>query len=131
MEIEIDYMKFCLGFMWAMYLIDSYIDFRQYKCILNSTYNDLNALLKSHFKEDQFKKSQDYAKDKANFSLIKGLYSQIKQTYFIVAFLTPFLWVYSKDLAAIYGFEGEYWETCFFILVTSTLELVLGKAATL
>lgn len=124
---EVDYMKFCLGFIWSVFLIDSYIDWRQYKCIINSVYSDLNALLKEHFTPEQFDKSQAYAKDKANYSLIKGLYNQIKQTFYIMAFVTPFFWIYSKQLAERYGFEGEYWATCSFILVTSLVELVLDQ----
>ena len=55
---DIGYFKFTIGFMWSIYLIDTYIDYRQYKCIKNSTYNDLNKLLKSHFPKEGFEKSQ-------------------------------------------------------------------------
>ena len=70
---------------------------------------------------------KDYSKDKANFSLISGLYHQIKQTFYITLFVTPVFWIYSKSLAAKFGFEGEYWDTVFFLLVTSTFELIIGK----
>ena len=55
---DIGYFKFTIGFMWSIYLIDTYIDYRQYKCIKNSTYDDLNKLLKSHFPKEGFEKSQ-------------------------------------------------------------------------
>ena len=68
MEIELPplngYMGYCLGFMWGMFLIDSYIDWRQYKCICRSVFTDLNDLLRSHFEKEHFEKSQKYAKDK-------------------------------------------------------------------
>ena len=80
------------------------------------------------YKQSKMKSLQkDYSKDKANFSLISGLYHQIKQTFYITLFVTPVFWIYSKSLAAKFGFEGEYWDTVFFLLVTSTFELIIGK----
>jgi len=124
---DIGYFKFTIGFMWSIYLIDTYIDYRQYKCIKNSTYNDLNKLLKSHFPKEGFEKSQEYAKDKAHYSLIKGLYGQIKQTLYITALVTPWFWTLSRSVASSYGFQGEYYETAVFLTITSLFELIIGQ----
>lgn len=131
MEIELPplngYMGYCLGFMWGMFLIDSYIDWRQYKCICRSVFTDLNDLLRSHFEKDHFEKSQKYAMDKANFSLIQGLYGQIKETAYLLLFAYPFFWSYSRQLANNYGFTGEYWETVCFLVVTTIFETIIGQ----
>jgi len=128
MEIDLSgYMGLCLGFMWGMFLVDSYIDWRQYKCICRSVFGDLNGLLKEHFVEKDFAISQAYAKDKANFALIQGLYGQIKESAYLLCFAYPFFWAYSRNLANSYGFVGEYWETCCFLCVTTIFETLISQ----
>ena len=117
----------CIGFIWAVYLLDAYLDYRQFKVIKNSTYDDLNSMLKSHFSEESFKKSKAYAKDKAHYGIISGLYEQLKNTGYIMLFVTPWFWKYSRNLAISYGFEGEYYETIAFLGVTSIFESVIGR----
>ena len=64
---------------------------------------------------------------KANFSLIQGLYGQIKETAYLLLFAYPFFWSYSRQLANNYGFTGEYWETVCFLVVTTIFETIIGQ----
>merc|ERR1712130_18084 len=121
-----EYLIGCIGFMWTVYLLDAYLDYRQLNVIKKSTYEDLNALLKSHFPTEFFRKSQSYAKDKANYGIIQGAYEQLKNTAYIVLFVTPWFWRVSGELAMKYGFEGEYYQTISFLAVTTLFETVIG-----
>ena len=117
----------CIGFIWTVYLLDAYLDYRQFKVISKSSYDDLNPMLKSHFSAESFKKSQAYAKDKACYGIIQGLYEQLKNTGYIMLFVTPWFWKYSRNLAISYGFAGEYYETIVFLGVTSVFESIIGR----
>jgi hypothetical protein len=116
--------------MWFVFIIDAYLDHRQLKVIVKSTYADLNEVLKSHFSAEKFLTSQSYATDKMNYGIFAGLYEQIKNTLYIILFVTPWFWAKSGEIAQSKGFEGEYYQTIVFLLMTTIFETIIGRVWT-
>lgn len=121
-----DYLISCIAFIWLVYIVDAYLDYRQLKVIRKSKYSDLNDMLKSHFTTESFGKSQTYAKDKMCYGIIHGLYEQVKSTGYILLFVTPWFWKESARLSSSYGYDGEYYQTVTFLLITTIFETIIG-----
>lgn len=121
-----DYMYQWFVFLWGVYALENYLNFRQWKVVRKSTYSDLNAMLKSHFTEDSFKKSKSYANDKMSYGFVHEFYENIRTTVFTVLFVSPWFWGKAKEICAQYGFENEYYETCVVIFLTTIFESVIG-----
>ena len=68
-------------------------------------------MLKDHFKEEVFKKSQAYGKDKAKFSLVAGFYKQIVDSIFIHFGMVSWSWKAGGWIVGKLGYGPEY-EVC-------------------
>ena len=73
-------------------------------------------MLKDHFKEAVFKKSQAYGKDKAKFSLIAGFYKQIVDSIFIHFGMVAWSWKAGGWIVGKLGYGPEY-EVCPYVLI--------------
>ena len=66
------------------------------------------AALKDHFKEEVFKKSQTYGKDKAKFSLISGLFKQVVDSILMQFGLVAWSWKAGGWIVGKLGYGPEY-----------------------
>ena len=83
-------------------------------------------MLKSHFSEESFKKSQSYADDKMKYGLIHEFYETLRTTAFTLFFISPAFWGKAKEICNKYGFDNEYYHTCMVIFLTSVFESIIG-----
>ena len=66
------------------------------------------AALKDHFKEEVFKKSQTYGKDKAKFSLISGLFKQVVDSILMQFGLVAWSWKAGGWIVGKLGYGPEF-----------------------
>lgn len=66
------------------------------------------TVLKEHFNEETFSKSQAYGKDKAKFSFVAGIYRQILESGLIHFGAYAWAWVTAGKLIARFGYGPEY-----------------------
>jgi len=68
-------------------------------------------VLGGHFDDDAFKKSQDYGRDKAKFSLVTGLLKQAVDSAMLHYGLYAFAWNVAGQVITYFGYGSEY-EVC-------------------
>lgn len=64
--------------------------------------------LKAYVPQDKFDKSQAYGKDKAKFSFVKTLWSQIWDTLFLYYGGFALCWQWGGDLIGMLGYGADY-----------------------
>ncbi|KAF9652547.1 hypothetical protein BDM02DRAFT_3153675 [Thelephora ganbajun] len=112
----VDWKFYVQVFTWTVCLFESYLLFRQFPLYSKT---EPPAVLKEHFKDDTFKKSQEYGKDKAKFSLYSGLFKQILDS----ALLHYGVYAWSWDVAGSirsalgHGPEHEIIQSLFFAVI--------------
>ncbi|CAH1764735.1 1230_t:CDS:2 [Entrophospora sp. SA101] len=100
------YKEFCLTFSWAVYTFEQYLSYRQYLKIKEpkppKSLQHIEEVIK------KFSKTQEYSLDKARFSFVSTLISQIQSTWIIVFDILPWLWSLSGDWLVYAGYEKDY-----------------------
>lgn len=66
------------------------------------------AVLKEHFKDDTFKKSQKYGKDKAKFSLYSGLFKQVLDSALLHYGVYAWSWDVAGSIRLALGYGPEH-----------------------
>jgi STE24 endopeptidase len=64
-------------------------------------------VLKGHFDQETFEKSQRYGKDKAKFSFVSGIYRQCIESALIHFDFYPWAWTAAGKLVLKLGYGGE------------------------
>ncbi|KAG7085603.1 hypothetical protein E1B28_003154 [Marasmius oreades] len=101
----IDWKLFVQVSSWAVTLFECYLLLRQYP--LYSKTEPPPALAKYISKED-FKKSQDYGRDKAKFLLVSKIYSQLLESIMVQYGFYAWSWKLSRQLVGRFGYGPEY-----------------------
>jgi STE24 endopeptidase len=66
------------------------------------------AVLKEHFKDDTFKKSQEYGIDKAKFSLYSGLFRQVLDSVLLHYGVYAWSWDVAGSIGTAIGYGPEH-----------------------
>jgi len=66
------------------------------------------AVLKEYFKDDTFKKSQAYGKDKAKFSLCSGLFRQVLDSALLHYGVYAWSWDLAGSIRSVAGYGPEH-----------------------
>jgi len=66
------------------------------------------AVLKGHFKDDIFQKSQEYGKDKARFSLCSGLFKQALDSALLHYGVYAWSWGIAGSICSTLGYGPEH-----------------------
>ncbi|KAI0078019.1 hypothetical protein K474DRAFT_1661060 [Panus rudis PR-1116 ss-1] len=90
---------------WVVCLFESYLIIRQYPLYSKP---EPPAVLADHFDKETFKKSQEYGKDKAKFSLISGLYKQIVDSLLLHYGMYAWAWAAAGGVLGKFGYSSEY-----------------------
>jgi STE24 endopeptidase len=77
---------------------------RQYPLYNKETPPDV---LKDHFDQETFAKSQRYGKDKAKFALVSGIYRQCLESALLAFDFYPWAWTTGGALVSKLGWGGE------------------------
>jgi len=101
----IDWKTYVQAFSWGVCLFESYLLLRQFP-LYNKT--EPPPALASHFTPDVFKKSQEYGRDKARFSLISGLYRQTLDSLLLHFGVYAWAWTIAGKLIGKLGYSSEY-----------------------
>ncbi|KAI6141648.1 peptidase family M48-domain-containing protein [Pisolithus tinctorius] len=101
----IDWKFFVQGSSWVVTLFESYLLIRQYPLYSKAS---PPKVLEKHFDEEVFRKSQNYGKDKAKFSLVTGLLKQTLDSALIHSGFYAWAWDSAGKIMAYFGFGGEY-----------------------
>ena len=89
------YLEFVILFKFFIYLLEFYIDLRQYKKFKSST---RPADIHGFVSEEDFKKSQAYQSDKMEFHLLTSFQSFITDTAVTYFFIIPYVWEKSGEI---------------------------------
>lgn len=79
------------------------------------------AVLKEHFKEDTFKKSQEYGKDKAKFALCSGLLKQVLDSTLLHYGVYARSWDVAGSIRSAIGYGPD----CEVSPIVSSLQILL------
>ncbi|KAM5531434.1 hypothetical protein V8D89_014891 [Ganoderma adspersum] len=90
---------------WGVCLFESYLLLRQFPLYSKT---EPPAVLKDHFKDEVFKKSQTYGKDKAKFSLLSGLFKQVVDSILMQFGLVAWSWKAGGWIVGKLGYGPEY-----------------------
>ena len=100
----INWKGYVQGFSWSVTLFEKYL-LRQYP-LYNKT--EPPAVLAPHFKDDEFKKSQAYGKDKAKFPIFSGLFKQLLDSAMIHYGFYAWAWGAAGQFLARFGYGRQY-----------------------
>ncbi|EIN06828.1 metalloendopeptidase [Punctularia strigosozonata HHB-11173 SS5] len=92
-------------FSWGVTLFEEYLLLRQYPLYSKK---EPPAVLKDHFSQETFDKSQTYGRDKAKFALFSGLYKQVLDSALIHYGAYAWSWSIAGKLLARFGYSAEY-----------------------
>jgi len=101
------YFQLLIGFITVIYIIETYISYRQHK---NYKIKTIPPKIKKYnvITQEKFEKSQSYGLDKSNFGFIKDLYDQIHNMSFLLLGGLPLFWYYSLQLMEHFRYTVEY-----------------------
>jgi len=104
-EVEADTIFWAvLGFMWAEFLWEGYIGWRQRAVYRDST--SVPPELEGILDQDTFTKARLYALDKSRFGSVQGLFSQVLSTGLLWALGYRVFWGWAAHSLAALGMEG-------------------------
>jgi len=95
-----------LGFMWLMYIWETYLSYRQHKVYLET--KDIPCELQDSLDKETFEKSRSYQIDKSKFGFWSSLYGQIESTLILVYGGIPFLWAASETAIMHFGLDRSH-----------------------
>jgi len=101
----VDWKLYVQGFTWAVCLFESYLLLRQYPLYAKSS---PPPVLAPHFNQETFKKSQNYGRDKARFSLFAGLFKQSLDSFLLHHGVYAWSWNLAGTLLAKFGYGSEH-----------------------
>ncbi|KAH7914894.1 peptidase family M48-domain-containing protein [Hygrophoropsis aurantiaca] len=101
----IDWKFYVQAFSWGVTLFESYLLIRQYPLYSKK---EPPAVLAGHFDAEVFQKSQDYGKDKAQFSLVTGLLKQGLDSAMLQYGFYAWAWDAGGRITSRLGYGPEY-----------------------
>lgn len=115
-----------LGFMWIMYLWESYLSYRQHKVYVNT--KEIPNELQDSLDKDTFEKSRLYQIDKSKFGFWSSIYGQIESTLILFYGGIPFLWAYSETLMMRVGYDRshEIKQSVMFVILATIFSTITG-----
>lgn len=101
-----DYLWPCMFFVWAAYLWETYLEWRQRQvyCRVKDAPPELNGLIS----QETFDKSRRYQLDKSTFSFAHDLFKQLEFVVIIIVGAIPYAWNVAGNVTAHFGYETEY-----------------------
>ncbi|KAI9290052.1 peptidase family M48-domain-containing protein [Umbelopsis sp. AD052] len=130
----ITYKEYVLGFAFAVYGLETYLSWRQYRKYLEPKRPSNLADIVS---EEDFAKAQAYGADKSRFDFIATAYGQVQTVAMIVYDGLPLLWDYSGSLMYKFGGLGPEYEItqslvffCVYAVISTVLSLPVSLYST-
>jgi len=113
-----------LGFMWLMYMWETYLSYRQHKVYVET--KQIPIELVDSLDKATFEKSRLYQVDKSKFGFWSSLYGQIESTLILVYGGIPFLWAFSETAIESLGFDRshEIKQSIMFVVLTTLFSTV-------
>lgn len=118
--------KLVLGFSAGQYLLQSYLQYRQYKVLCRT---ERPKALHAEVDQATFDKSQRYGRAKSHFSLVSGLVSQAIDFAVLSLDVYPKLWAITGSWVLSYfpsRFTGEIPHSLLFIFTYGIAQTILG-----
>jgi len=101
----VDWKFYVQAFTWSVCLFESYLLLRQFPLYSKT---EPPAVLKEHFNDGTFKKSQAYGKDKAKFSLYSGLFRQVLDSALLHYGVYAWSWDIAGSIRSTIGYGPEH-----------------------
>jgi len=113
-----------LGFMWVMYMWETYLSYRQHKVYVET--KEIPVELTDSLDIETFEKSRLYQVDKSKFGFWSSLYGQIESSLILVYGGIPFLWAFSETAIISLGFDRthEIKQSITFVIFTTLFSTV-------
>jgi len=113
-----------LGFMWVMYMWETYLSYRQHKVYVET--KEIPVELLDSLDIETFEKSRLYQIDKSKFGFWSSLYGQVESTLILVYGGIPFLWAFSETMISGVGFDRshEIKQSITFVILTTLFSTV-------
>lgn len=113
-----------LGFMWIMYMWETYLSYRQHKVYVET--KEIPVELLDSLDKETFEKSRLYQVDKSKFGFWSSLYGQVESTLILVYGGIPFLWAFSETAIVSCGFDRshEIKQSITFVIFTTLFSTV-------
>jgi STE24 endopeptidase len=99
------YLQFTVAFTTFIFLIEIYLDFRQYLKFSNN--KGIPKELKDHVKGETFTKAIAYRKDLFAFKIIEAIFSFVFSITFLVCGYLPYLWDVAVHMANYFQIVGD------------------------
>ncbi|XP_004921744.1 CAAX prenyl protease 1 homolog [Bombyx mandarina] len=120
-----------LLFTWVEYLWEQYLSLRQLK--IYKTNNTIPEDLKEMLNEDLFKKARLYGIDKAQFKIVKELYSTILTSVILYNKWIYVAWRKSEQIGAMFNIspDREIIISCIFMTFITLFNFIVNKPFTI
>ncbi|KAJ3024228.1 CAAX prenyl protease 1 [Thoreauomyces humboldtii] len=102
---QLPYKDFVLTFSWAIYLWNTYLNYRQHRALHNP---NIPASVSKVIEAKAFHKARAYGLDKSSFLFIEDAFDQLQNTAFISYNLLPWLWSRAGELTGRHGYGSDY-----------------------
>jgi len=123
--MELSYLEYVILFKIFIFFLEFYIDLRQY-WRFKATERPSNIL--GLITEENFKKAQEYQKEKMEFHLFTTFNDFVTQLVVIYFFIVPYVWNKSGEILTKIGLDGnsEVYRTLFGFLIQTLIGIVEG-----
>lgn len=120
----------CLRLIYCMYptllliiLEENHSNYHRFRQYPNYSKTKPPPALADHFTPEVFAKSQDYGRDKAKFSLVSGIYTQLLETAILYFGGYAWAWGVAGSILSYFGYGPEYEVSEF--LTSPLIEIVI------
>jgi len=115
-----------LGFMWLMYIWETYLSIRQHKVYVET--KEIPSELHDSLDKETFEKSRLYQIDKSKFGFWSSLYGQVESTIILIYGGIPFLWASAENAMMQIGYDRshEIKQSIMFVILATLFSTVTG-----
>lgn len=110
--------------VWAIYLFDTYLNYRQHRTFLTK---ERPREIVDIVDQEKFIKAQNYGRDKSTFSFVSDAFNQIKDSLVWYFFIVAWLWNRCGGFAEKIGHkESEIVQSLIFLTINFVVEDLIG-----
>merc|ERR1712226_1715964 len=115
-----------LGFMWLMYIWETYLSIRQHKVYVET--KEIPSELHDSLDKETFEKSRLYQIDKSKFGFWSSLNGQVESTIILIYGGIPFLWASAENAMMQIGYDRshEIKQSIMFVILATLFSTVTG-----
>ncbi|KAI5308294.1 hypothetical protein KEM55_006075, partial [Ascosphaera atra] len=123
---SIPWKSLIVGFSLGQFALESYLSWRQYKCLCGKK---PPKALQGEVSQEKFDRSQEYGREKTRFVFIADIYEKIYSLSFIKYDVLPKLWSVAGHIVSSYMptfLSGEIGQSLVFLFIQNVSSVIMN-----